>query len=96
MACIRIKQFTREWTSRCPCRKCKCRRLLDIKSIRYHLYKDGFKHDYWICIEHEETLLPENQFGVSYVGSSSTGGVHVGNKEGITSLEKITLIVIRE
>ena len=27
MAYIQIEQFTREGTSRCPCRKCKCRRF---------------------------------------------------------------------
>ena len=46
MACVQIEQFTREWTIRCHCRKCKCTRFLDIESIRYHLYKDEFKPDY--------------------------------------------------
>ena len=46
MTCVRIKQFTREGTSRCPCHKCKVRRFLDIEFIIYHLYKDGFKPNY--------------------------------------------------
>ena len=54
--------------------KCKCRRFLDIESIKYHLYKDEFKPDYWVWTEHGETLPPENQSGISYVGSSSIGG----------------------
>ena len=69
----RTEQFTREEISRCPYCKCKCRRFLDIEFIRYHLYKDGFKPDYWVLTEHGETLSSENQFGASYVGSSSTG-----------------------
>ena len=54
--------------------KYKYRRFLDIESNKYHLYKDGFKFDYWVWTEHGETLPSENQFSVSYVGSSSTGG----------------------
>ena len=45
------------------------------------MYKDGFKPDYQVQTEHGETLAPKNQFGVSYVGSSSTR-VHIGNEEG--------------
>ena len=44
--CVQTEQFTHEGTIRCPCCKCKCRRFLDIESIRYHLYKDGFKPNY--------------------------------------------------
>ena len=81
MTCVRTEQFTCERTIRCLCCKCKYRRFLDIKSIRYHLYKDRFKLDYWTWIEHGEVLSLENQFGVDYVGSSSTE-VHVGNEKG--------------
>ena len=45
------------------------------------MYKDEFKSYYWVWIEHKEALPPENQFGIGYVGSSSTG-VHVGNEKG--------------
>ena len=48
IACVWTEQFTCEGTSRCPCRKCKCRRFLDIESIKYHLYKDEFKPNYWV------------------------------------------------
>ena len=44
------------------------------------MYKDGFKPDYCVWTEQGEVLLPENQFGAGYVGSSSTG-VHVGSKK---------------
>ena len=74
IVCVRTRQFTREGTSRCPRHKCKCRRFLDIESIRYHLYKDRFKPDYRVWTEHGETLPLKSQFGVSYVGSSSTRG----------------------
>ena len=76
-----IEHFICDKTVRCPYTKCKCRRLLDIKSIRYHLYKDGFKFDYWVWTEHRQVLPLENQLGVGYVRSSSSG-VHVGNEEG--------------
>ena len=75
MTCVRTEHFTCEGISRYPYHKCKCRRFLNIESIRYHLYKDGFKPDYWVLTEHGETVPPENQFGTSYVGSSSTGQV---------------------
>ena len=81
MACVQIEQFTREGIIRCPYHKYKCRRLFDIESIRYHLFKDGFKLDYWVWTKHGEVLPLENQFGVDYVGSSSTRA-HVSNEEG--------------
>ena len=81
MACVQIEQFTREGIIRCPYHKYKCRRFLDIESIRYHLFKDGFKLDYWVWTKHGEVLPLENQFGVDYVGSSSTRA-HVSNEEG--------------
>ena len=96
MACVRTEQFTCEGTSRCTYRRCKRRRFLYIEFIRFHLYKDEFKPDYWVWIEHGETLPLENQFGVSYVGSSSTGGSMYVTMRVIISLRKITLIVIRE
>ena len=54
--------------------------FLDIESIRYYLYKDGFKPDYWVWTEHGEALPLKNQFDVDYVGSNSTR-VHVDNEE---------------
>ena len=75
MACVQTEQFTCEGTSKCPCHKCKYRKLLDIEFIRYHLYKDGFNPDYCIWTEHGETLPLENEFGFSYFGSSLTGGL---------------------
>ena len=47
MVCFQTEQFTHKGTPRCPCCKYKCRRHVDIEFIRYHLYKDGFKLDYW-------------------------------------------------
>ena len=45
------------------------------------MYKDGFKLDYWVWTEHGEVLPSKNQFGMGYIGSSSTAA-HIGNEEG--------------
>ena len=90
MAYVQTEQFTHEGTVRCPSHKYKCRRLLDIESIRYHLYKDEFKPDYWVWIEHGEVFLLENQFSRGYVGSqfnvgyvwSRSTGAYIGNEGG--------------
>ena len=34
--------FLSEGKVRCPCARCRCRKYLDIETIRYHLHKDGF------------------------------------------------------
>ena len=36
-ACGQTEQCIREGKIRCSCAKCKCKRFLDIESIRYHL-----------------------------------------------------------
>ena len=41
-----IEWFIHEGIVRFPYAKCRCRRVLDIESIKYHLYKDDFKLDY--------------------------------------------------
>ena len=56
---IQTEQFTCEGTIRCPCRKCKCRKFLDIASIRYNIYKDKFKPDYWVLTEHGPIVMLE-------------------------------------
>ena len=48
---------------------------------RYYLYKNGFKPDYWVWIEHGEVLPPDNQFDMGHV-ASSFNGIHVDNEEG--------------
>ena len=40
--------FSNEGKVRCPCARCGCRKYLDIETIRYHLYKDGFMPIYWV------------------------------------------------
>ena len=64
----------------CPYCKCKCRRFLDIESIRYHLYKDEFKPNYWVLTEYREAIPMENRFDGNYV-KNSLSRVHVGNEE---------------
>ena len=63
----------------CPYGKCRCRKYLDIEAIRYHLYKDDFKSDYWIWTRYGEVVALENQFGMNYIGSKFSG-VHIGGQ----------------
>ena len=44
--------FLSEGKVRCLCAKCRCSKYLDIKTVRYHLYKDGFMPNYWVWPEH--------------------------------------------
>ncbi|KAK4275878.1 hypothetical protein QN277_018892 [Acacia crassicarpa] len=42
---------------RCPCVKCKCRPYLIMDEVKVHLYKWGFKPDYYIWTSHGETEI---------------------------------------
>ena len=81
---IRVSCQTQHFLSdekvRCPCAKRRCRRYLDIESTRYHLYKNGFNLDYWVWTKYREVLVPENQFSMGYMGSSSNG-LYIGNQD---------------
>ena len=35
-----------EGTLRCPCAKCKCQNLVTPETVKYHLYRYGFKPNY--------------------------------------------------
>ena len=39
---------------RCPCVKCRNMKLLDAPVLKTHLYRHGFKPEYWIWTEHGE------------------------------------------
>ena len=54
-----LELFLREGIVRCPCSKCRCRNYLDIETIRYHLYKDGFGPDYWVWTEYGEVVTQD-------------------------------------
>lgn len=38
-----LSQFRDEGTIRCPCKKCKCRKLLKPEDIKLYLNENGFK-----------------------------------------------------
>ena len=51
-----LEQFLCEQIVRCPCAKHRYRNYLNIETIRYHLYKDGFKPNYWVWTEHRDVI----------------------------------------
>ena len=55
-AVCQLDQFLCELTVRYPCATYRCRNYIDIETIRYHLYKDDFKPDYWVQTEHGEVV----------------------------------------
>ncbi|XP_068486422.1 uncharacterized protein [Phaseolus vulgaris] len=42
---------------RCPCTKCDCTRILEERLVKVHLYKHGFKSNYWIWSDHGEDMV---------------------------------------
>ena len=46
---------------RCPCSKCDCTKILKERVVKVHLYKHGFKPNYWIWTDHSERM-PEGHF----------------------------------
>ena len=40
---------------RCPCRKCKNRKLISVDDVHYHLVKGGFVPHYYQWVSHGET-----------------------------------------
>ena len=42
---------------RCPFSKCDCTRILEEKLVKVHLYKHGFKSNYWIWTDHGEDMV---------------------------------------
>jgi len=40
----------------CPCSKCDCTKILEERVMKVHLYKHGFKPNYWIWTDHGEQI----------------------------------------
>jgi hypothetical protein len=58
-----LPYYLSENNIRCPCVKCKCMRLLMEYEVKHHLYKDGFKPEYWIWTEHGEDEPESSDLG---------------------------------
>ena len=58
-----LPYYLSEKKIRCPCVKCKCMRLLTEYEVKHHLYKDGFKPEYWIRTEHGEDEPESSHLG---------------------------------
>lgn len=52
--------FLQRGKIRCSCEKCNCRNFLCPAKVRKHLYKRGFKLNYFIWSCHEEELTKQN------------------------------------
>jgi hypothetical protein len=54
------RYYLSEGAIRCPCVKCRNMKLFDEAYVKTHLYKYGFKPDYWIWTEHGEERVVES------------------------------------
>ena len=41
---------------KCSCVKCDCTRILEDRVVKVHLYKNGFKPNYWIWTKHGKDM----------------------------------------
>lgn len=48
--------YAEEGGIRCPCTKYNCMAVLSDDNVKLHLYRHGFKHNYWIWTDHDEEL----------------------------------------
>ncbi|XP_070010780.1 uncharacterized protein [Nicotiana sylvestris] len=51
-----LHEFLSEGVIRCPCRKCKCGKLLQPDVVKVHLYKKGFMENYYVWTIHGEDV----------------------------------------
>ncbi|XP_070033241.1 uncharacterized protein [Nicotiana tomentosiformis] len=49
-----LLEFRNEGTIRCPCAKCKCIKLLIPEDVKVHLYRKGFRENYYMWTVHGE------------------------------------------
>ncbi|BAT83754.1 hypothetical protein VIGAN_04096600, partial [Vigna angularis var. angularis] len=49
-------RYQRDGGLRCPCSKCDCTKILNERVVKVHLYKNGFKPNYFIWEDHGETM----------------------------------------
>ena len=73
--------FLSEGKVRCPYARCQCLKYLDNETIRYHLYKDGFMHNYWVQTKHGKVAVVGNQFSMGNVGDSFGSGIDMGDRD---------------
>ena len=45
---------------RCLCNKCDCTRIMEDRVVKVHLYKHGFKPNYWIWTDHGEQIVQDD------------------------------------
>ncbi|KOM25619.1 hypothetical protein LR48_Vigan125s000900 [Vigna angularis] len=53
------ERYRRDGGLRCPCLKCDCTKILHERVVKVHLYKNGFKPNYFIWEDHGE-IMPED------------------------------------
>ncbi|XP_070043436.1 uncharacterized protein [Nicotiana tomentosiformis] len=49
-----LSEFCNEGTIRCPCAKCNCIKLLIPEDVKVHLYRKGFRENYYVWTVHGE------------------------------------------
>ncbi|WVZ23067.1 hypothetical protein V8G54_001611 [Vigna mungo] len=69
------ERYRRDGGIRCPCLKCDCTNILNERVVKVHLYKVGFKPNYFIWEDHGETM-PEDavQNHENVMGVETEGG----------------------
>ena len=60
---VNSNYYSSDGIIRCPCVKCRNMKLFDGRVVKTHLYKHGFKEDYWIWTEHGEQRPIESDLG---------------------------------
>jgi len=69
------------WGIRCPCVKCDCTRIWEDRVVNVHLYKNGFKSNYWIWTDHAEDMPHINLNESNSYMDASTSAKYVGQHE---------------
>ncbi|BAT79263.1 hypothetical protein VIGAN_02211700, partial [Vigna angularis var. angularis] len=54
------ERYRRDGGLRCPCLKCDCTKILHEGVVKVHLYKNGFKPNYFIWEDHGERMLEDD------------------------------------
>lgn len=67
---------------RCPCLKCDCTRILKDEVVKVHLYKQGFKPNYWIWTDHGENMQDDDLNVDDNCMSDSSTNVHIRKDTG--------------
>lgn len=67
-----MKYYIPNGEIRCPCLKCDCTNNLKDEIVKVHLYKVGFKPNYWIWNDHDKNM-PHEHVEDNCMGASSKG-----------------------